>query len=152
MGVDAAPAFRKPASLPPGQPTTLTVNARNRTMTRQAFDLSARLRIVVVASCHFSKDAARAIAADAQLHPFFADDAIWLASENESFGAVADWNREFPDQPIHVAWKDSEWAMLDDWAMPTFYVFRHGQLVKKFSGWYDVRTLKQSLREAGMLR
>ncbi|GGY24921.1 hypothetical protein GCM10008098_18200 [Rhodanobacter panaciterrae] len=151
MGVDTVPAFHKPASLPREQPTALTVNARDDTMSRQAFDLSAPLRIVVVASCHFSQDAARAIEADAQLRPIFASDAIWLASQNEYFSSVADWNREFPDQPIHIAWQNSEWSMLDSWAMPTFYVFRHGRLVKKFSGWFDVKTLKHSLREAGVL-
>ena len=121
-------------------------------MARQPFDLSAPLRIVVVASCHFSRDAARAIRADAQLRSLFAGNAIWLASQNEQLDAVSDWNREFPDQPIHIAWRDSEWSMLDSWAMPTFYLFRHGQLVKKFSGWEDVNTLKQALREGGVLQ
>jgi hypothetical protein len=152
MGTDTVPAFRKPTSLPQGQPTALTVNAQNSRMSRQPFDLSTPLRIVVVASCHFSQDAARAIEADAQLRPIFASDAIWLASQKEYFSSVTDWNREFPDQPIHIAWQDSEWSMLDSWAMPTFYVFRHGRLVKKFSGWHDVKTLKHSLQEAGVLR
>ncbi len=151
MDVDAVPAYHEPNALPSGQPTALSINAQNRTMSREPFDLSTPLRIVVVASCHFSRDAAHAIAADAQLQPIFARNAIWLASQNESFGAVSDWNREFPEQPIHVAWQDSEWSMLDNWAMPTFYVFRHGRLLKKFSGWYDMNTLKQSLREAGVL-
>lgn len=151
MGIPTIPAFRRAASLPPGQPTALTVEARTRTMTRQPFDLSMPLRIVVVASCHFSRDAARAIRADAQLRSLFANDAIWLASQNEQFDAVSDWNREFPDQPIHVAWHDSEWSMLDSWAMPTFYLFRHGRLVKQFSGWRGADTLKRSLREAGVL-
>lgn len=151
MGTDAVPTLRKAAPLPPGQPTALAIDARNGTMSRQAFDLSTPLRIVVVASCHFSQDAARAIAADAQLRPIFTSDAIWLASENEHFSAVTDWNRAFPDQPIHLAWRNSEWSMLDSWAMPTFYVYRHGHLAKKFSGWYDVETLKRSLREAGVL-
>jgi len=151
MDVGIVPIFHKPSSLPRKQPTALTVNAKNGTMTRQAFDLSAPLRIVVVASCHFSQDAARAIEADAQLRPIFASDAIWLASQNEYFSSVTDWNREFPDQPIHIAWQNSEWPMLDSWAMPTFYVFRHGRLVKKFSGWFDIGTLKQSLRDANVL-
>lgn len=151
MDVDTVPTFHKPTSLPREQPTALTVNAKSGTMTRQAFDLSAPLRIVVVASCHFSQDAARAIEADAQLRPIFASDAIWLASQNEYFSSVTDWNREFPDQPIHIAWQNSEWSMLDSWAMPTFYVFRHGRLVKKFSGWFDIGTLKQSLRDANVL-
>ena len=151
MGVDTVPAFRKSASLPQEQPTALTVNAQDGTMARQAFDLSAPLRIVVVASCHFSQDAARAIEADTRLRPIFASDAIWLASQNEYFSSVTDWNREFPDQPIHIAWQNSEWSMLDSWAMPTFYVFRHGRLVKKFSGWFGANTLKHSLHEAGVL-
>ncbi len=152
MGVDIVPAFRGPASMPGKQPTALTVNAQDGTMARQAFDLSTALRIVVVASCHFSRDAARAIEADAQLRPIFASDAIWLASQNEYFSSVTEWNRELPNQPIHIAWQDSEWSMLDSWAMPTFYVFRNGRLVKKFSGWHDVKTLKHSLQEARVLR
>lgn len=152
MDADNVPVFHMPGSLPPGQPTALTVDAQNNTMSRQSFDLTAPLRIVVVASCHFSKDAARAIKADAQLRPIFASDAIWLASQNEYFNSVSEWNREFPDQPIHLAWQDSEWSMLDSWAMPTFYVFRYGRLVKQFSGWQDMKTLKQSLHEAGVLR
>lgn len=152
MGIPVIPTFRRAASPPPGQPTALTVDARTGTMARQSFDLSAPLRIVVVASCHFSRDAARAIRADAQLRSLFAGNAIWLASQNEQLDAVSDWNREFPDQPIHIAWHDSEWSMLDSWAMPTFYLFRHGQLVTKFSGWKDVDTLKQSLREGGVLQ
>lgn len=151
MDTDTVPILRKPTSLPQGQPTALTVNAPDGTMARQAFDLSTPLRIVVVASCHFSQDAARAIEADAQLRPIFASHAIWLASQNEYFSSVTKWNREFPDQPIHIAWQNSEWSMLDSWAMPTFYVFRHGRLVKKFSGWFDVKTLKQSLHEAGVV-
>jgi hypothetical protein len=151
MKVEAVPTLRKNDGLPQGWPTALTVDAQGGTMIRQAFDLSAPLRIVVVASCHFSQDAARAIEADAQLRPVFAGHAIWLAAQNESLDAAIDWNREFPDQPIHVAWQDSEWSMLDSWAMPTFYIFRHGQLVKKFSGWQDVNALKQSLREGSVL-
>ncbi|GAA0258774.1 hypothetical protein [Rhodanobacter caeni] len=151
METEAVPTFRKPVALPAGQPTALTVDMHDGTMTRQAFDLSRPLSIVVVASCHFSRDAARAIEADAQLRPIFAADAIWLASQGERLSAVIDWNREFPDQPIHVAWQDSEWSMLDSWAMPTFYVFRHGRLVKKFSGWSNATTLKQSLQAAGVL-
>jgi hypothetical protein len=34
--------------------------------------------------------------------------------------------------------------------MPSYYVFRHGRLARRFSGWLGVDKLKQSLREAGM--
>lgn len=152
MDVATVPTLRKGAPLPQGWPTALTTSDQGRAMTREAFDLSTPLRIVVVASCHFSRDTARAIASDSQLRPLFANHAVWLASQNESFRAVADWNREFRDQPIHVAWQNSEWSMLDSWAMPTFYIFRNGRLIRKFSGWHGLPTLKQSLREADVLR
>lgn len=152
MKVETIPTLRGTGSLPPKWPSALTVDAHDGTMIRQAFDLSAPLNIVVVASCHFSKDAARAIEMDARLRPIFTSHAIWLAPQNESLNAAREWNRQFPRQPIHVAWKDSEWSMLDSWAMPTFYIFRHGQLVMKFSGWSGMKALRQSLREAGVLR
>lgn len=152
MGDDTSPTLLASLPLRPGQPTALTLDAAKRTMQRTPFDLSAPLQIVVVASCHFSQDAARAIKADAQLRPIFVDHAIWLADQRESFSSVTDWNHEFPQQPIHIAWQNSEWSQLDSWTMPTFYVFRHGQLVKQFSGWLGLVSLKQSLREADVLR
>ncbi|MGC1548560.1 MAG: hypothetical protein WA777_08520 [Rhodanobacter sp.] len=153
-GMDAGtfPAFSQSKTLPQGWPTALTLDKQSQAMSRAAFDLSSPLRIVVVADCHFSQDAARAIEADAQLNPLFAQHAIWLASQEEPFDSAIDWNRKFPDQPIHIAWQNSEWPMLDSWAMPTFYVFHDGKLTKKFNGWNDLKTLKQSLREAGALR
>ncbi|CAM5456265.1 hypothetical protein [Rhodanobacter lindaniclasticus] len=151
MDVTRLPVLRQSSPLPAGWPTVLAIGESGRSMRREAVDLSTGLRIVVVASCHFSQAAAHAIEADAQLQPLFAKHATWLASEGESFDAAADWNREFPRQPIHVAWRNSEWLMLDSWAMPTFYVFRDGRLSKRFSGWHDLQTLKQSLREAGAL-
>lgn len=150
MGVDAIPAMSSTAGLPPGRPTALLVDASDRSMARQAIDLSAPWRIVVVAACHFSEDAARDISADSQLRPLFAKQAIWLASQGTPFAAAAEWNRHFPDQPIHVAWQDSEWSMLDDWSMPTFYVFRQGQLVDKWSG-HNMDRLRAHLRKDGLL-
>jgi len=152
MNAGTFPTFSPSTILPRGWPTALTLDKHSQAMTREAFDPSTPLRIVVVADCHFSQDAAHAIEADAQLKPLFAQHAIWLASQEESFDSAIDWNRKFPDQPIHIAWQNSEWPMLDSWAMPTFYVFHDGKLTKKFSGWYDLKTLKQSLREANALR
>ena len=45
-------------------------------MTRRAADLDASLRIVVVAACHFSEDAARAIT-----HLQAAGEAVWQIGE-----------------------------------------------------------------------
>lgn len=151
MGVGAIPVVSSAADLPSGQPTALLVDASGRNMVRQAIDLSAPWRIVVVAACHFSEDAARDISADSQLRPLFAKRAIWLARQSTPFAAAAEWNRHFPDQPIHIAWQDSEWSMLNDWSMPTFYVFRQRQLVDKWSG-YDMELLRTHLRKDGLLR
>jgi hypothetical protein len=153
MGAAPLPAWRPPSGLPKGQPTALSIDADSRTMTRQAFDLSAPLTIVVVASCHFSQDAARDIRHKPVLRKLFSHHAIWLAAQNESISEARDWNREFAQQPIHIAWKDSEWPMLDSWAMPTFYLFRHGKLVDRWSGWpadAGMQTLRRHLRKDGV--
>lgn len=147
MDVHPLPTLRKSVVLPPNQPTALTLSANGQTMTRQAFDMSTPLRIVVVASCHFSQDAARAIKGDPKLRALFAEHAIWLASQSDSFPVALQWNHEFPEQPIHIAWQDSEWSMLKSWAMPTFYVFRHGKLVKQWSGWPHYSTDMQTLHK-----
>lgn len=153
LSVATLPIFREPARLPPGQPTALSLGDDGKSMTRQAFDLDTPLRIVIVASCHFSQDAARAIKQDPQLQPLFARHAVWLADQNEPIADVEDWNREFPDQPIHVAWQNSEWSKLDSWGMPTFYIFRHGKLIDQWSGWpadSGMQTLRQHLHDDGI--
>lgn len=134
-----------------GLPTALSVDAGTDTMRRQAFDLGGPLRIVVIAGCHFSEDAARAIEGDAQLRPLFAQHSIWLAMPAQPIEDVSAWNRQFPDFPMHVAWSQDEWSMLPSWAMPTYYVYRNGRLVKQFSGWLGMDKLRQSLHEAGAL-
>lgn len=151
MRVAALPTFIPEAMPADGHPTALSMNPQSDTMRRQAFDLGAPLRIVIIAGCHFSQDAAQAIEGDAELHPLFAQHSIWLAMPSEPIPDVLAWDRQFPDMPMHVAWSQDEWSMLPSWAMPTYYVYRHGQLVKQFSGWFDTAKLKQSLREAGAL-
>ncbi|WP_426700530.1 hypothetical protein ACPPVV_14170 [Rhodanobacter sp. Col0626] len=149
MEADAIPELVRQIPSVQGRPTALSVDAPGRRMRREAFDLSGPLRIVVIAGCHFSEDAARAIDADPQLRPLFAKHAVWLTSPGESLTQVPEWNRKFPDQPLHVAWQYSDWPMIDRWSMPNYYVFRDGRLVKSFQGWKDLANLKQSLREAG---
>ena len=151
MQVAALPAFVSEPTPKPGLPTALSVDAHTNTMRRQAIDLSGPLRIVVIAGCHFSEDAAKAIEGDAQLRPLFAQHAIWLAAPAQQIGEVSAWNRQFPDMTMHVAWNQAEWSMLPDWAMPTWYVYRNGRLAKQFSGWLGTAKLKQSLHEAGAL-
>lgn len=153
-GLDVAriPAWQSPGTLPREWPTAITLSADGRQMTRRAFDLNLPLRIVVVASCHFSRDAARAIDAQPRLRRLFADHAIWLADQSEEIDAARSWNQQFPDQPIHIAWRNREWDRLSDWDMPTFYVFRRGKLVDHWSGWSagtGMKQLREHLRRDG---
>lgn len=131
-------------------PTVLTLAADGRQMTRESVDLDVPLRIVVVAACHFSEDAARAIAADPRLGPLFRQHALWLASDTTPLGDAAAWNAALPSQPIHLAWHDRDWSMLDSWAMPTYYVFHHGREVARWHGWRGLEALRTELAKAGV--
>lgn len=103
-------------------------------MTREAMDLAAPLRIAV----------------DPRLGPLFRQHAVWLAADATPLADAAAWNRAFPTQPIRVAWRDREWSMLDSWAMPTYYVFRHGREVAHRSGWLELNALRTELTKAGV--
>lgn len=151
MHVAALPTFVPDQAPMHGLPTALSVDMHSNTMRRQTIDLGGPLRIVVIAGCHFSEDAARAIEGDAQLHPLFTQHAIWLAAPSEQIGDVSAWNRQFPDMPIHVAWRQDEWSMLPNWGMPTFYVFRNGRLVTQHTGLKSTADLEQTLHKAGAL-
>ncbi|WP_449429053.1 hypothetical protein [Rhodanobacter umsongensis] len=135
-------------------PTLLTVDPHGTVMQRHPFDIDAPIQIVVVAGCHFAADAAHDIHADPVLDRIFKQHAVWLGSQSEKLDDVSEWNHEHPDQPMNIAWQNSEWSMLDSWAMPTFYIFQHGKLVNKFSGWSqetEPRQLRAALRQVGLL-
>jgi hypothetical protein len=129
------PRLQQAPNLHDGSPTALIGVPDGKSLLRTPVDMQVPLRIVVVAGCHFSVDAARAIRANPELDTLFREHAIWLANENERLSDVLTWNREFPDQRMHVAWRNDEWSMLKSWNIPTFYVFRNGKQVDQWSGW-----------------
>lgn len=147
-GVKPLPPLAQAPRAHDGSPTALVMAPDGKSMRREPIDMQVPLRIVVVAGCHFSEDAARAIHANPELDKLFHERAVWLAPENESLPDVLQWNREFPDQPMQVAWHKNAWPMLDSWLIPTFYVFRHGKLVDQWSGWGPdgIDQLKKHLR------
>lgn len=153
-GIKPLPPLKRAPDLHDGSPTVLVMEPDGKSMLHKPIDMQAPLRIVVVAGCHFSVDAVRAIRANPKLDRLFHEHAIWLANENESLPDVLDWNRQYTDQPMNVAWRNSEWTMLDSWAIPTFYVFRHGKLVDQWSSWpadTGIQTLRAHLRKDGLL-
>ncbi len=113
----------------------LLISADGRAMSRSVLDLAHGVHIVVVAGCHFAREAAVAISADPALDQLFRKHATWLGDESESIDAVAEWNREFPHQPIQIAWRNRDWPQIRSWAMPTFHVFKDGKLLSHWDGW-----------------
>jgi hypothetical protein len=104
----------------------------------RSVDTNLPYRIVVVAGCHFSLAAMREIKADPLLHDAFVrGNAIWLTPDNEEIDVegMRDWNLEFPDQPIAVAYDNGTWPSIDFFAIPTFYFFKDGKLVSSSVGW-----------------
>ncbi|MBN8734960.1 MAG: hypothetical protein J0H27_01695 [Xanthomonadales bacterium] len=146
------PPLRLAANVHDGNPTVLTVNPDGKSILRRAIDMHVPLRIVVIAGCHFSEDAARGIRANPVLDKLFHEHAIWLAPGNESLPDVLQWNREFPNQTMNVAWSNREWQMLDSWLIPTFYVFRDGQQVDRWNGWGTdgMERLREHLHKNGL--
>lgn len=151
-GIKPLPALEQAPNIHDGSPTALMVMPDGKSMLHTPINTQAPLRIIVVAGCHFSKEAARAIHADPQLDTLFHEHAIWLAGANESLTDVLAWNREFPHQPMNVAWRNSEWHMLDSWLIPTFYVFRDGKRIDQWNGWGPdgMERLKEHLRRNGL--
>ncbi|MBD8898082.1 hypothetical protein [Rhodanobacter sp. DHG33] len=156
LGESAMPTVRDRTNDSNHLATTALIIDKHGGMTRESFDISHAMHIVALSGdgCHFCDEAAHAVETDAQLRPLFAHHAMWLASQGDGFEYAKTWDHLFPEQPMHIAWQNSEWPMLgsDAWgALPAFYVFQDGVLIKKFLGWGDVKKFKQSLHEAGAL-
>ena len=140
----------------PGQATVWMADADGNGMSRTVVDLDP-VQILVMAGCHFAKDAAREIAADAELGPVFRQHARWLSLPpgHESFDAIREWNQTFPDAPMQMLYDRAEWPMFEHWAMPTFYIFRGGRIIDSVVGWRSPEqqgALRDALQRAGLLQ
>jgi hypothetical protein len=151
------PTFADPIGKSVGHATVWRVDGSGRKLTRAVVDL-APLQIVVTASCHFSKDAARDITADALLGPVFEKRAQWLvpAPGSESIDAVRLWNTELPRALVAMIYDREEWSLLPHWNMPTFFIVREGKVIDAESGWAsgdprDRAELVALLRRNGLL-
>lgn len=152
-GMSTLPVRAFAAEAKTGLNTILQVSVDGRRLSRETVDLSHGLHIVVVAGCHFARDAATAISASPELDRLFHRRAIWLAPASERISDVAEWNRQLPSQPIQIAWAERNWQQITSWEMPTFYVFRDGTLLTQWSGWAadsGMDTLRRRLQEAGV--
>lgn len=126
----------------------------------QPFRLRGADRIVVVAhpGCAYSRAAAEAIVGDPVLGPVFAAHASWIAppSGRLELHRFSEWNATHPASPISLAVRRADWPMIDDWATPTFHLFRGGERVGVVSGWPldgvgRRGELLEALSEAGLI-
>lgn len=121
-------------------PTVLALRD-DGTLARRTLALDPHAQVVVVAGCHFSKDAAVDIESDAMLRDLFSRNVVWItpAGENPADPALTRWNREHPLAAMATVYRESEWPEIDSWNMPTFYFLRDGHVVEKVSSWQGQR-------------
>jgi hypothetical protein len=153
-GLAPLPRFVDAGNVAAGQPSVWR-DAGDGRFERVGLDLGPT-RVLVMAGCHFSDDAAREIAADPVLGPAFRAHASWLGMPpgSEDPADVAEWNREHPQAPMLTLYDRDEWPMFPKWRMPSFHVMRDGKIIGTVVGWKpaDARgALIAMLRENGLL-
>lgn len=153
QGLPAPPPIVPLASAPSDDPrTVLRFINRDFALERQAIDLRSSPKVLVIGhpSCHFSKSAVSAIAADPQLSKAMSTAAIWLTGPFSSLtdGVIAQWNRQHPAYSYRYVEFKSDWSEVNYWGTPSFYFIKDGQLVKKVVGWPNdsVPERKEALR------
>ncbi len=139
-------------------PTELIVARDQRLLSRQIAPLPISPYVLVVSHplCHFSQNAAAAIAQDAALSALFRDHAKWLAPVDLqlNFDVLQQWNRDHQDGQISIAYRSEEWPLIDSWATPTFYFIDGGNVKAKVEGWPKegrVEELLDAARTMGLL-
>ncbi len=159
MDLDALPTFYEAPGIKAGEPTEWVVSPVAPELRRQpfTFDTSAQVLVVGHPLCHFSQNAVRDIFADPQLGAVFAEHAHWLAPPDQHLAVelFQQWNRDHPNAAMTIAYKRSEWPLLDYWGTPTFYFFRDGSLIAKVVGWPAEGhrdELRDALRQIGLLK
>ena len=137
-GLPAPPQIRDESN---GKGPTVLAQRDDGTLVRRTVTLDPHAQVVVIAGCHFSKDAAEAIETDPVLRPLFSRNTAWItpAGENPADPDLARWNRDHPLAALRTAYRESEWPAIDTWNMPTFYFLRDSRVVAKVVGWQGRR-------------
>jgi hypothetical protein len=161
----AAETFRKRhpdagfAALPPVRderhgrgPGVIEIGEHGDELVLRNVSIDRPAQVVVVAGCHFSKDAANAIEADPELRSLFSRDVMWItpAEYNPADPDLVQWNREHPLARMTTVWRESEWP-LDLGSMPTFYFLRAGHVAATVVGWQPDK-VRDGFREVGLSR
>jgi hypothetical protein len=134
-------------------PTVLAVSA-DGSLIHRTVDINHGPRIVVVAGCHFSKDAAREIESNPELRDVFSRHSFWVtpAQGDPADPELPQWNREHPGAEMSTAYRQSEWRGFDTWQIPTFYFLQDGHIVAKVIGWQNQEdAVRTGLKTIGLM-
>lgn len=120
------------------QPGAFSIDAATGRVRLENFNTTSGDVIVVVAGCHFSRDAAQDIQLTPTLRAAFGKArTLWLAPADRQFdlNEIRAWNREFPASPMLVAYSHAPWKGVDFSQIPNFYFYRDGKLIAQHAGW-----------------
>lgn len=124
-------------------------------MTLSNVDLDDGAYVVVVVGCHSAQEAARSILKHDSLNDAFRRRKVhWVVAASTPLDPeeFEEWNGEFADFPLQIAYSNAAWKSVDFSAMPTFHFFKGGKLVDTHSGWDPKQTpasLMESLEKIG---
>ncbi len=119
-------------------PTDVVVlKLNNGRLKADRLDLS-KVDMVVVAGCHMARRATEQLLQNPEAKLLLSDlRVVWMQPADRSLNLedVAKWNQDFPDAPMHVAFKNSQWRGMDLTALPSFHLLRNGKVVASHRGW-----------------
>lgn len=121
-----------------GRPAVYSIDAASDLISLENVDAASGDVIVIVAGCHFARDAAQDIAATPSLRQAFGKArTLWVSPADRQFDPeqLKAWNKEFPDHPMRVAYSHAPWKGVDFSQVPNFYFYRNGKLIAQHAGW-----------------
>lgn len=138
-------------------PTEWKVLPGSEELIRQDATVPARNYVLIVGhpGCHFSNNAYAALSSDETVATALQGRVKWLVPQerNYNIGLVRDWNLKHPDAKMTIAYKRSEWPIVDTWGTPAFYFIRDGRVVHKVVGWPKegrIAEIRAGLAEIGI--
>lgn len=120
-------------------PTLLRVDSDGILATRHAHSITHGTEVIVVSSpgCHFSREAADAIARDPEMAAMMKRTSTWIVPQEvvENFAGIAEWNLKYPNSFMEAVYVQTEWPFVASWQTPVFYFMKEGEVVTSVTGW-----------------